>query len=384
MSIKYMTRVWATQELQHGRLILMLALADHANDAGECWPSQPHLEEKTRLTDRQLRRVIVGLVADGFLKIAEKGLGRGKKPLYRLFPPLEEKADILSEPKADILSKDETDKMSEISGNNVHEKADILDTKADISDAISSHARSESPIEPTTNEPKTESSSSEDEEEEGFDEWVEICEAWQDHFAPTEMTESIQEKLNTLLQKSGLDAVIHGIEAAAAANTRNYSYIAKCARNYVPPASNGHRYSQPEGYAPPTAIDSNAIAAEKQRVSRARCDVVERLHAPGPATLTFWQSVLTDVRLTIGGDHYRRIADASILTKSDSEVRIAVWDAAIYRELLHPNAVKPLERTIGSLAKQKLTVTVEFWNEAGRVVRAGERLPIEPEKEPTV
>lgn len=140
MSIKYMDRVWATHGLKGGPLLLMLAIADHANDAGECWPSQRHLAEKARLTERQVRRVIGQLIRDEYLAISERGLGRGKKTLYKLFP---QKADIFSgHQKADIRDIKKRTFSTEISGH-------LPPPKADNSDGISSHVRSESPLEPS-------------------------------------------------------------------------------------------------------------------------------------------------------------------------------------------------------------------------------------------
>src|SRR5262249_22305654 len=58
MSIKVMTRVWTHSQRKDGELLVMLALADFANDAGECWPSILTLAQKARLTERQTRRVL--------------------------------------------------------------------------------------------------------------------------------------------------------------------------------------------------------------------------------------------------------------------------------------------------------------------------------------
>lgn len=260
MSVRYIDRVWANQELKGGRLLVMLALADHANDAGECWPSQRHLAAKSRLTERQLRRVITALTKEGYLAIAEKGLGRGKKTLYRLFPQPVEKADKMSAQKEDILSEEKADICDtenrtfcpQKSGHSRQQKADISSTKADICDEISSHARSESPIEPSNQQPSIESSSSrsatdraeptneEEEKAQGLD-WAAVCEAWDRHFGS--MPEVVKGQLRGLLAAQGADAVIHGIEAAARSGSRNYSYIAKCARNYIPPAQS-KRYDQ--------------------------------------------------------------------------------------------------------------------------------------------
>lgn len=150
MSRDYTNRVWQDKKLKGGKLLVMLALAEHATPTGDSWPGMPLLIEKTRLTDRQIRRVLNALDADGTITIQERAIGRGKRPHYKLFPC--EKADILSEQKADILS-DYSEIKADISDN---KSGHLLHEKADISDTDYSHGRSEPTTEPTT-EPKGES-----------------------------------------------------------------------------------------------------------------------------------------------------------------------------------------------------------------------------------
>lgn len=142
-----MNRVWDIQELRGGPLLVMLALADHANDAGECWPSQEHLAARARLDVRQVRRVIGSLVKDGYLKIAERRADHGRKTKYRLFPESPDKMS--GRQKADILSGQTKDKMS---GGKRTFSVDLTGhfgtDRPDISDTIPSHARSESPLDP--------------------------------------------------------------------------------------------------------------------------------------------------------------------------------------------------------------------------------------------
>lgn len=145
MSREYRERVWQDKTLKGGRLLVMLALAEHATAQGESWPGMALLMDKTRLTDRQLRRVLNGLDADGLICIEARAIGRGKRPHYQLFPC--EKADILSEEKRTFCppSDEKADISDKKSGHFAHEKADIFDTDQ-------SHARSEPTTEPTTEE----------------------------------------------------------------------------------------------------------------------------------------------------------------------------------------------------------------------------------------
>lgn len=262
MSIKYMNQVWDNQELKHGRLITMLALADHANDAGECWPSHAQLEEKTRLTDRQLRRVIAGLAHDGYLTVSETRIRSRKRPMYRLFPNApgkadkmsaspsgdgEMKADKMSENEPDKMSAKESDKMSGENGQNVRLERTKCPAKADIFDTFQSRARSEPPIEPS--EPPKE----EDDDlpllpvDSARDA---VHAAWRDQYGEP-MPANLIASIDGLTVECGAAAVIHGIVASVASNSRSFRYIAQCARNYVPePPASSYAVATPGDFAP--------------------------------------------------------------------------------------------------------------------------------------
>src|SRR5215831_2313302 len=77
-----MARVWAHSQTAGGELLVMLALADFANDAGECWPSIPVLAHKARLTERQTRRVLKKLEAAGEIRKRPSNGGRNRRNHY--------------------------------------------------------------------------------------------------------------------------------------------------------------------------------------------------------------------------------------------------------------------------------------------------------------
>ena len=58
MSIRIMTQVWERSQHKGSELLLMLALADNANDQGLAYPSTKTLAKKTRLSNRQVQRLI--------------------------------------------------------------------------------------------------------------------------------------------------------------------------------------------------------------------------------------------------------------------------------------------------------------------------------------
>jgi len=89
-----MARVWAQSQRKDGELLVMLALADFANDAGECWPSIPVLAQKARLTERQTRRVLKKLEAAGEIRKRPSNGGRNRPNHY--FITLSENPEIIT------------------------------------------------------------------------------------------------------------------------------------------------------------------------------------------------------------------------------------------------------------------------------------------------
>ncbi len=61
MSIKIMTQVWECSKADGSDLLVLLCLADMANDEGECWPSMATIARKCRIDVRNARKRIRGL-----------------------------------------------------------------------------------------------------------------------------------------------------------------------------------------------------------------------------------------------------------------------------------------------------------------------------------
>lgn len=87
MSIKIMSAVWEYGPDDKSELLVLLALADHANDAGECWPSMARIGSKSRMAERSARRVVRELEAKKYLK-TELGGGRGGANKYTINPDI--------------------------------------------------------------------------------------------------------------------------------------------------------------------------------------------------------------------------------------------------------------------------------------------------------
>lgn len=92
-----MTWVWENSPYDGAKLLIHLALADWADDKGNCWPNQTKIASKARCTDRYVRQTIQNMVSDGILLVTHQGGGGpGDSNRYQLtrrntVPPLDEK-----------------------------------------------------------------------------------------------------------------------------------------------------------------------------------------------------------------------------------------------------------------------------------------------------
>lgn len=81
-----MTTVWDNAlSLSGTDLLLLLKIADHANDNGVCWPSVESLAAGIRLKPRQTRTLIARLEEQGYIHV-ERGVGRGNASSYAIRP----------------------------------------------------------------------------------------------------------------------------------------------------------------------------------------------------------------------------------------------------------------------------------------------------------
>src|SRR5437879_5675909 len=87
MSIILTTRVWKDSPYKGAALVVHLALADHANNEGVCWPSQDFLAVKCRVSDRTVRTTMNQMKRDGYLKVLRRGSNFSGSSKYRLTWP---------------------------------------------------------------------------------------------------------------------------------------------------------------------------------------------------------------------------------------------------------------------------------------------------------
>ncbi len=84
MSIKITQKVWqAADRLRGNDMLLLLALADYANDQGECWPSVRTLAGRTGLSERTVYRILARAARAGYIIVIPGG-GKGRSNRYKL------------------------------------------------------------------------------------------------------------------------------------------------------------------------------------------------------------------------------------------------------------------------------------------------------------
>jgi hypothetical protein len=78
VSLKVMTWAWSVHLSPTPKLVLM-ALADEADDDGYCFPSQRRLAAKCSITDRTVRRVLLELTTKGYVRLEMRRRADGSR-----------------------------------------------------------------------------------------------------------------------------------------------------------------------------------------------------------------------------------------------------------------------------------------------------------------
>jgi hypothetical protein len=96
MSIQEFNRIWDKGKAEGSALLVLLALADIADDEGYCWPKIDTLSRRARISSRQVSTIVEELCAIG--EIARiVGVGRGRPSLYVILSGLDDETKLLRE-----------------------------------------------------------------------------------------------------------------------------------------------------------------------------------------------------------------------------------------------------------------------------------------------
>lgn len=89
MSVRTMALVWEHSRHAGNDLLMLLAIADNANDEGVAWPSVPMLARKCRMTPRNVNLILAELRRGGEITIEQNAGPKGTN-LYTIRLPLKE------------------------------------------------------------------------------------------------------------------------------------------------------------------------------------------------------------------------------------------------------------------------------------------------------
>lgn len=114
MSYQATRAVWEHSQQKGTNKMVLLYIAERANEAGIAFPSIPNIADYCDISDRHAKRIVHSLVTSNELIILEKGNGRGNKTTYQI--GLLKR--VTSEPQGDPIKGD-------IKGDIMPEKGDI-------------------------------------------------------------------------------------------------------------------------------------------------------------------------------------------------------------------------------------------------------------------
>ncbi len=152
MSIDAISRVWEHSAQKGSGLLMMLALADYANDFNIAYPSELTLAAKTRLSERQTQRLTDALLLSGEIyQVPGTGNGYGNpikyfiavglpkekinntlEKFFKLSPTAIETWHAEHENRKNTLKEKRAEQIARYGSCRIRQKGDILSEKGDI------------------------------------------------------------------------------------------------------------------------------------------------------------------------------------------------------------------------------------------------------------
>ena len=100
MALRHYQYVWKNYKKSGSHKLVLLALAEYANDSDECWPSMQTLSDMTCVSVRQIINIITELKNSGYLEVIATR-GRSQSNHYKLIVKCEADCTLLSEMEAE-------------------------------------------------------------------------------------------------------------------------------------------------------------------------------------------------------------------------------------------------------------------------------------------
>lgn len=220
MSIKLMSELWDNKDprLTGNRLLILLCLADHANDAGVCWPSMQRLADRTRIDRRNVVTNVRDLEAMGYLEITRTS---GGVNTYRVIAQPAGSDASITPPVMPASHEPSLNRQFNHHNHQGH-KPKSETQKGRVRDAKVVHGRSNSPVEsaPITTLPQHPS------RHENAD-YGAICTAYEQVLGIMIDSSYTAQQLWELMDADKYPAawIIEAMEVAVEANVRNLRYV---------------------------------------------------------------------------------------------------------------------------------------------------------------
>jgi hypothetical protein len=146
MSIRIINDVWTYSKASGTDLLVLLALADNANDEGECWPSMATIGRKCRVDTRTARRRIRSLEEIGEVVVI---LGGGKASSSGGLRSNRYRITVhMADDTGDVSVSDDAGNLPESDGDT---GTGVLQTRAQVSEVIRAQVSAEPSFESSEN-----------------------------------------------------------------------------------------------------------------------------------------------------------------------------------------------------------------------------------------
>src|ERR1700761_2602861 len=83
MSVIITAKIWVLRGIPATTKLIILKLADNADDHGKCWPSVPHIASECEVSQRTVQSAILWAEKHGLIK---REMRSGKSTLYQIVP----------------------------------------------------------------------------------------------------------------------------------------------------------------------------------------------------------------------------------------------------------------------------------------------------------